>query len=79
MNIIWSKNGCIYCDRAKELFESKGVEYEERNIEGGKWTMEQMMKAIPSAKTFPQIVMGKKYVGGYQELITYFALGHINL
>lgn len=79
MNIIWSKNNCIYCTRAKKLFEYKGLEYEERNVDGEDWTLEQMNDAVPTARSFPQIFIGEKYVGGYQELITHFAVVNISL
>ena len=79
MNIIWSKSDCTYCDRAKDFFEYKGLSYEERNVEGGEWTLDQMLEAIPGARTFPQIFMEGKYIGGYQELVTHLAIGNISL
>ena len=79
MNIIWSKNNCIYCKRAKELFEYRDVEYEERNIDTENWTLQQLKTEVPEAKRLPQIFMGKLHIGGYQELITHFALGNIKL
>ena len=32
--VVWSKNNCIYCSKAKAILEQKGVSYEERNVEG---------------------------------------------
>jgi len=53
---------------AKHLLEISGVEYEERNIQSGDWTREQMLEAVPDAKTVPQIFMEGEYVGGFTEL-----------
>lgn len=66
--IIWSKNQCTYCDQAKRLLESKGIEYEERNINGDTWTKEQLLEAVPQARSVPQIFVDDEYVGGFNEL-----------
>jgi len=65
--IVWSKDMCSYCEQAKLLLESKGIEYEERKI-GKEWTKEQLLKAVPNARTVPQIFLDSEYVGGYTEL-----------
>jgi glutaredoxin 3 len=65
--IVWTKPNCPNCDQAKALLKNKGIEYEERNI-GVDWTKEQLLEAVPSARTVPQIFMGEEYVGGYTEL-----------
>jgi glutaredoxin 3 len=65
--IVWTKPNCPNCDQAKALLKNKGIEYEERNI-GTDWTKEQLLKAVPTARTVPQIFMGEEYVGGYTDL-----------
>jgi len=65
--IVWTKPNCPNCDQAKALLKNKGIEYEERNI-GVDWTKEQLLEAVPTARTVPQIFMGEEYVGGYTEL-----------
>jgi glutaredoxin len=64
---IWSKENCTFCVQAKQLLESKGIEFEERKI-GKAWTKEQLLEAVPTARTVPQIFLDEQYVGGYQEL-----------
>lgn len=64
---VWSKNHCPFCDQAKNLLTLKGIEYEERNIMHG-WTKEQLLEAVPTARTVPQIFLGEEYVGGFTEL-----------
>lgn len=66
--IVWSKNGCSYCDMAKKLLTQKGVTFEERNITGGVWTKDDLINAIPTARTLPQIFFGDECIGGYTEL-----------
>lgn len=64
---IWSKENCTFCVQAKQLLELKGIEFEERKI-GKDWTKEQLLEAVPTARSVPQIFLDEQYVGGYQEL-----------
>ena len=66
--IVWSKNACPFCDQAKGLLKMKGIEFEERNITTGNWTKEQLLEAVPTARTLPQIFLGDNYIGGFTEL-----------
>ena len=70
--IVWSKDYCPYCVRAKALLDSKGIVYEERNISQGKWTKEQLLEAVPEARTVPQIFLDGELIGGYDQLKEYF-------
>ena len=65
--IVWSKDHCPYCDQAKALLKMKGIDYEERNINNG-WDREDLLAAVPTARTVPQIFLGEEYVGGFTEL-----------
>ena len=65
--IVWSKNQCPYCDQAKALLRLKGIEYEERNINDG-WDREDLLAAVPGARTVPQIFLEGELVGGFTEL-----------
>ena len=65
--IIWSKDSCPFCVQAKALLESKGIEFEERNVSTD-WTREQLLAAVPDARTLPQIFLDDKLVGGFTEL-----------
>ena len=65
--VIWSKRSCTFCEQAKSLLKSKGIEYEERKIGDG-WTKEELLEAVPTARTVPQIFLEEEYIGGYQEL-----------
>ena len=65
--IVWSKNACPFCDQAKKLLGSKGIEFEERNVSTD-WTKEQLLEAVPTARTLPQIFLDDNYIGGFTEL-----------
>ena len=65
--IVWSKDQCPYCDQAKNLLKMKGIEYEERNINDG-WDKEDLLAAVPGARTVPQIFLDDQLIGGFNEL-----------
>ena len=73
--IIWSNVGCHFCEMAKTLLEQKGIEYEERNI-AKNWKIEQLLEAVPNARTVPQIFVDDKYIGSYDNLVEYFNQNH---
>jgi glutaredoxin len=65
--IVWSKHHCPYCDQAKALLTQKGIEFEERKVGDG-YTREDLLEAVPSARTVPQIFLDGNLIGGFQEL-----------
>jgi glutaredoxin 3 len=65
--IIWSKHHCPYCDQAKALLTQKGIEFEEKKIGEG-FTKEDLLEAVPTARTVPQIFLDGKLIGGFTEL-----------
>ena len=65
--IVWSKYHCPYCDQAKALLTSKGIQFEEKKIGDG-YTKEELLEAVPNARTVPQIFLDGELVGGFNEL-----------
>lgn len=65
--IVWSKDSCPYCTQAKALLQSRNIEFEERNVSKD-WTKEQLLEAVPTARTLPQIFLDEELVGGFTEL-----------
>ena len=65
--ILWSKYDCPYCDQAKALLKSKGIQFEEKKIGDG-YTKEELLEAVPTARSVPQIFLDGELVGGFNEL-----------
>ena len=65
--IVYSKYNCPYCDQAKALLTQKGIEFEERKIGDG-YSKEDLLEAVPNARTVPQIFLDEELVGGFTEL-----------
>ena len=70
--IVWSKDQCPYCDQAKALLKSRNIEFEERNVSQD-WTREQLLEAVPNARSVPQIFVDEELVGGFNELRKHLA------
>ena len=68
--IVWSKYNCTFCEQAKSLLKQKGIPFEERKIGDG-YTKEELLEAVPNARTVPQIFLNEQLVGGFTELKTY--------
>lgn len=69
--IVWSNVGCHFCEMAKTLLEQKGIEYEERNI-ALDWKVQDLLEAVPTARSVPQIFVDDKYIGSYDNLVEHF-------
>jgi glutaredoxin len=65
--IVWSKYNCPYCDQAKALLKQKNIPFEERKIGDG-YTKEELLEAVPTARTLPQIILDDELIGGFTEL-----------
>lgn len=65
--VVWSKYNCSFCDRAKSLLTLKGIEFEERKIGDG-YSKEDLLEAVPGARTVPQIFLDGELIGGFTEL-----------
>jgi len=65
--VIYSKNYCPYCDRAKNLLNSKGIPFEERNIEGKPEEFKALMEKT-GMRTVPQIFINDELIGGFDDM-----------
>ena len=69
-NIVWSKENCPHCEQSKSLLKLHDIPFEERKI-GQDWTKEQLLEAVPTARSVPQIFLYGEYIGGYADLDNY--------
>ena len=66
--VVWSSVGCVWCDKAKALLESKQIEIEVRMVGDG-YTKQDLLEAVPNARSVPQIFLDEEYIGGYDKLV----------
>jgi len=68
--VVWSKYNCPYCDQAKALLGQRGIRFIEKKISDG-YTKEELLEAVPTARSVPQIIIGGNVIGGFTELRKY--------
>ena len=72
MITVYSKPQCPYCDKAKHLLTSLGLQYEEKVVTKD-LSIDELFKALgKQVKTITQIVMDDTHIGGYNELKEHF-------
>ncbi|MDD3798854.1 MAG: glutaredoxin 3 [Novosphingobium sp.] len=76
---IYTKFGCGYCYRAKQLFDLKGVTYEEYDITMGGPKKAEMLERYPQARTVPQIFIDDMHVGGCDDLMDLDRTGKLDM
>ena len=64
---VYTTPACGYCRRAKQLLEEQGVAYREINVASTEGALEEI-SGLTTQRTFPQIVIGNRAIGGYNEL-----------
>ena len=73
--VIYSKNNCQFCTKAKHLVKTLGLEYVEKSLEKdfGSDPVKLVEDIGKQVRTMPQVKIDDKLVGGYNQLIEYFA------
>ena len=64
---MYTTNWCGFCVRAKALLDSKGLEYEEINLDDDPAFRSKLLE-LTGRWTVPQILIDDRPIGGYTEL-----------
>ena len=75
--LVYSKEICPYCVRAKSLLQRKGAAFTEIKITDEE-TKNEMMKKSGGRMTVPQIFIGDFHVGGCDDLYALEAAGKLD-
>lgn len=75
--IIYTKDYCPYCDRAKDLFKKKNIEYKEIRVDLDQKQYEIMLDKS-NRRTVPQIFFKDKLIGGFDDLWALEQAGELN-
>lgn len=68
---IFTKPGCAFCAKAKQLLLERGIQYEELVL--GQDATIVSLRAISGRATVPQVFIGGRHIGGSDDLETYLA------
>ena len=76
--LMYSTAVCPYCVMAERLLKSKGVnEIEKISVDADPKLREEMMSRT-GRRTVPQIYIGDKHVGGYDDLAALDRAGNLD-
>jgi glutaredoxin 3 len=65
---VYTTEPCGYCRTAKALLNKRRLPYEEINLARDPEGREELV-LLTGMMTFPQVVIGGRPLGGYQELV----------
>ena len=73
--IVYSKNNCVFCTKAKSLLTNLGLEYQEKSLEKdfGSDPSKLIEDIGKNVSTMPQIKIDGELIGGYNQLVEHFA------
>ena len=66
--LIYTKDNCIWCDRAKILLDSKKISYNEIDLSDDNERFNFYEKIGDNVKTVPQVFIDDNRIGGFQDL-----------
>jgi glutaredoxin 3 len=66
--IVYTTEPCGFCRQAKALLTARGVAFSEINLAKDPQGRAELV-ALTGQMTFPQILVGKRSVGGFRELV----------
>ncbi len=69
--LIYTRNNCVWCDRAKNLLKINNLEYEEVDLSDDVLRENFYKKFNNSIKTMPQIFIDDNRIGGFEALVDY--------
>lgn len=76
--VMYSTAYCGYCQRARNLFERKGAAVREIKIDEDVSERDAMLKRTGGRRTVPQIFIGDRHVGGFDELAALDRAGELD-
>ena len=65
---IYTKDNCIWCDRAKGLLNAHSIDFNEVDLSNDNERQNFYNKLGANVKTVPQVYIDNKRIGGYQQL-----------
>ena len=69
---VYSKDYCPYCKAAKRILQSRGIEFNEIDVQLQPEKMAEMVSRS-KRRTVPQIFFGDKHIGGHDDLVRYYS------
>jgi glutaredoxin 3 len=75
---MYSTGWCPYCERARALLQRKGVAVQEYKIDEDVAQRAVMLQKSGGRRTVPQIFVGDRHVGGFDDLYALDKAGELD-
>lgn len=75
--VIYTTNWCPYCHGAKTFLRAKAIEFQEIDVTDDPEKRREM-EQLSRRRTVPQIFIGGKSVGGYDDIRMLDAMGELD-
>jgi glutaredoxin 3 len=75
--VVYASPFCGYCSAAKRLLKKKGAEFEEIDVLFDRERKREMIERS-GRRTVPQIFIGDRHIGGYDDLAALDARGELD-
>ena len=66
--VVYTTDPCSFCNRVKQLFAARGIEYTEVNLARDPAGRAELVQRT-GMMSFPQVVIGGDVLGGFQETL----------
>jgi glutaredoxin 3 len=76
--VMYSTAWCGYCQRARSLLERKGAPVREIKIDEDPRERDVMLQRTGGRRTVPQIFIGERHIGGYDDLAALERAGELD-
>jgi glutaredoxin 3 len=76
--VVYSQPFCGYCTAAKRLLASKGAEFTEVDVMFDPAEKAKMIERSGGRRTVPQIFIGDRHIGGYDDLSALDSRGELD-
>ncbi len=75
---IYTTPLCGYCHAAKRLLSAKNAPFSEIDVSKDPEKRAEMIRRAPGSRTVPQIFIGDRHVGGFDEIKTLDGAGKLD-
>lgn len=75
---IYTRQFCPYCTRAVALLKEKGADFNEIDAGMDAARREEMIQRSNGGRTFPQIFVGERHIGGCDDMMALERAGKLD-
>jgi glutaredoxin 3 len=77
--ILWTRNGCGACVRAKQFLSRKQVEFVEKRLKNDPVVQQAFSRATGGARSVPQFIIGGQHIGGLDDVLQLEKTGELDV